>query len=183
MQRHAPHLSRDIGIVALSVVIAVWLVRAGVIPELLASVSGFAVIGAFIAGMFFVSVFSAAPAAAVLIELFRANSLLEVALAGALGALVGDWAMFRFMRDHLAADLAFLARSSPLRRRLLIFRLKCFRWLTPLLGALIVASPLPDEIGLALMGLSRLRTVVFLPLSFALNFAGMLIIGFMIQAG
>lgn len=177
MQRPASNVLRDIGVIALSIVVAVLLARSGIVGELLASVGGFALIGGFLAGMFFVSVFTVAPAAAVLIELFRANSLLEVALAAAAGGLLGDWVMFRFLRDHIAADLAYLARRSPLRRLLAVFRLKCFHWLTPLVGALIVASPLPDEIGLALMGISGLRTALFLPLSFGLNFLGILALG------
>lgn len=173
---------RDLGIVALSVAVAFLLVKTGLVAEFLASAGGLRFIGSFIAGMFFVSVFTAAPAAAVLVELFEANSLLEVALAGGLGALLGDWVMFRFMRYHVANDLAYLLKHSGPRRLIAVFRLRCFRWLAPLLGALIVASPFPDEIGLALMGFSRLRTAVFLPVSFILNFLGILVIGFAVKA-
>lgn len=173
---------RDLGIVALSVAVALLLVKTDILGDFLTSASGLRFIGGFIAGMFFVSIFTAAPAAAVLIELFRVNSLLEVALAGGLGALLGDWVMFRFMRDRVAGDLAYLLKHSGLQRLIAVFRLRCFRWLTPLLGALIVASPFPDEIGLALMGLSRLRTAVFLPLSFILNFLGIFVIGLAVRA-
>ena len=79
-------------------------------------------------------------------------------------------------------DLRELLRRSGSQRLLAIFRLKCFRWLTPLIGAIIVASPLPDEIGLALMGLSGLRTAMFLPLSFILNFFGILAVGLAVRA-
>lgn len=176
-------MMRDLGIVMLSVAVAVLGVRTGLAGELLSAAGGLRFIGSFIAGMFFVSIFTAAPAAAVLIELFQANSLLEVAVAAGLGGLAGDWVMFRFLRDHVARDLAFLARHSPLRRPLAVFRLKSSRWLTPLVGALMVASPLPDEMGLALMGLSGLRTALFLPLSFMLNFLGILAIGLVVRAG
>ena len=182
MRRHASDSLRDIGIVALSVTVAILLARSGIVDELLASVGGFAIIGGFIAGTFFVSVFTVAPAAAVLVELFRGNSLLDVAIAAAAGGLVGDWIMFRFLRDHVAADLAYLASRPPFRRSRAVFRLKSFHWLTPLLGAVIVASPLPDEIGLALMGISGLRTALFLPLSFGLNFSGLLVLGLLTRA-
>lgn len=175
-------IMRDFAIIALSVAVALLLVKTGLVSDLLASVSGFWLIGSFIAGMLFVSVFTVAPAAAVLIELFQLNSLLGVALAGGLGALLGDWVVFRFLRDRVAGDLSYLLKHSGLRRLIAVFRLRCFRWLMPLVGALIVASPFPDEIGLALMGLSRLRTAVFLPLSFALNFLGILVIGLAVKA-
>ncbi|OGG78335.1 hypothetical protein A3A36_01445 [Candidatus Kaiserbacteria bacterium RIFCSPLOWO2_01_FULL_52_12b] len=58
-----------------------------------------------------------------------------------------------------------------------IFRPRLFKWLIPFVGALIIASPLPDEAGLAMMGLSKMKTSVFIPISFALNFLGILAIG------
>ena len=47
-----------------------------------------------------------------------------------------------------------------------------FRFMTPLLGVLIIASPLPDEIGLALLGFSRAKTFQILPIAFIMNFIG-----------
>lgn len=182
MRKTAAHIMLDLGTVALSVAIAVFAVKTGAVGELLASAGGLRFIGGFIAGMFFVSVFTVAPAAAVLVELFQTHPLLEVALVGGLGALLGDWVMFRLLRDRVAGDLAYLLERPGLRRLGAVFGPKSFRWLTPLAGALIVASPLPDEIGLALLGLSRLSTARFLPLSFALNFLGILALGLAVKA-
>ena len=44
----------------------------------------------------------------------------------------------------------------------------------PLVGAFIVASPLPDEVGLVMMGLSKVRTAWFVPTVFVLDFLGIL---------
>jgi len=55
--------------------------------------------------------------------------------------------------------------------------LRLFRWSMVLFGALVIASPLPDEIGLAMMGLSKVKTLLFIPISFSLNAFGILIIG------
>jgi hypothetical protein len=55
--------------------------------------------------------------------------------------------------------------------------MRVFRAVMPFLGALIIASPLPDELGLVFLGISKLKTRYFLPLSFVLNFFGILIIG------
>jgi hypothetical protein len=46
------------------------------------------------------------------------------------------------------------------------------KWISPILGALIIASPLPDEFGLALLGLSRTRISILIPVSFIMNFLG-----------
>ncbi len=44
----------------------------------------------------------------------------------------------------------------------------------PMLDALIIASPLPDEFGVSLLGLSKVRVAVLLPIAFVMNFLGIL---------
>jgi len=46
------------------------------------------------------------------------------------------------------------------------------KWILVLAGAIFISSPLPDEIGLALMGISRYNRGKILTICFALNFAG-----------
>jgi hypothetical protein len=46
------------------------------------------------------------------------------------------------------------------------------KWLSPIVGALIIASPLPDEFALTLMGLSKVRLAVLIPISFIMNMLG-----------
>ena len=53
---------------------------------------------------------------------------------------------------------------------------KYFSWTLPVLGAVIIASPLPDEMGVGLMGISKLKTSQFILLSFVLNSIGIFII-------
>jgi len=168
---------RDLGIIALSIVIAVILAKTGILGSILTSTQEWRLLGSLIAGIFFVSIFTAAPASVVLFEIAAANSIWEVALFGAVGALIGDLIIFRFIKNNLSEDIHLLIRKTKQERLTSIFRLKLFRWLIPFIGALIVASPLPDEIGLTMMGLSKMKTSVFIPISFALNFFGILIIG------
>ena len=51
-----------------------------------------------------------------------------------------------------------------------------------MLGALIIASPLPDELGLAMMGVARIKLRVLIPISLVLNFAGIVLIGLIANA-
>ena len=53
---------------------------------------------------------------------------------------------------------------------------KYFSWTLPILGAIIIASPLPDEMGVGLMGISKLKTSKFILLSFILNAIGIFLI-------
>jgi hypothetical protein len=45
-------------------------------------------------------------------------------------------------------------------------------WLLPLVGAIIIASPLPDEPGVAMLGISKIRRWVFTVVVFFLNTIG-----------
>lgn len=168
---------RDLAIIAFSIIIAVIMVKTGVLKSLLVSTQEIKLIGSFIAGIFFVSVFSAAPATVVLAEIAQSNSAFWVAFFGGIGALVGDLVIFRFIKDGLAEDFYHLIKRTRSERLVSIFKLRLFRWVIPFTGALIVASPLPDELGLALMGLSNMKTSLFMPISFFLNFLGILAIG------
>lgn len=171
------NLGRDLGIIFLSVIIAVVLAKTGALKEILAGLQGWRFLGSLLAGVFFVSIFTVTPAAVVLVEIALSNSAWEVALFGGIGALIGDLLIFRFIKDSLSEDIKWLIKKTRQEKLMSIFKLKLFRWLVLLIGALIIASPLPDEIGLTMMGLSKMKTVVFIPISFLLNFLGILIIG------
>lgn len=175
-------LMQDLGIIVLSVVLAIVLVKTGAFRSVLTSTEGSGIIGSFVAGIFFVSIFTAAPATAVFAEIAQANSIWLVAFFGGLGALLGDLIIFHFIRNRLSADVSYVLKRSKLGRFAAIFQLRLFRWLVPLLGAIVVASPLPDELGLMMLGLSRTKTRGVIPLSFTLNFIGILVIGAIAQA-
>lgn len=172
MRRGRAHLLKDVGGLAASLVVAFVLVQSGMVDVLISQAQEWKFVGSFLAGMLFVSVFTVALAGALLYEIAATNSLWEVALLGGLGGLLGDFLIFRFVKDHVATDLSRLLKKSKRQHLLSFFRLKLFRWSIPVLGALVVASPLPDEIGLTMMGLSKTKTRVFLPLIFALDSIG-----------
>lgn len=94
---------------------------------------------------------------------------LQLAVLGALGALAYDSVLFRFIRRSVHRP--FFQR---LRER--FFDKPAISWALAVLGALIIASPIPDELGIGLLGLSHIRRVYFLPISFVLNGLGIYII-------
>jgi len=51
-----------------------------------------------------------------------------------------------------------------------------FTWLIPIAGAFIIASPLPDEIGISLMGLSKVKNWHFILITFLLNAIGIFLV-------
>ncbi|MDP2946170.1 MAG: hypothetical protein Q8N61_01805 [bacterium] len=182
MNNHKNNLIKDVAIIALSVLIAIILVKTEVLISILASSKELELFGSFIAGMFFTSVFTVAPATVVLAEIAQTNSVFWVALFGGVGALIGDLIIFRFVKNRLSEDILYLLKKSKSERLMSIFRLRLFRWLIAFLGALVIASPLPDELGLMMLGFSKMKTSLFIPTSFLLNSLGILIIGLIAKA-
>ena len=182
-ERASAFLLHDVLIIAASVGVAVVLVQTGFLGELLESVQGFAVLGSFVGGLFFTSVFTTAPALVTLGEIARTHALVPTAFFGALGALVGDLIIFRFIRDRFSGHLLQLVgHRHPGRRLHALLKLRFFRWLSLFVVGLIIASPLPDELGIGLFGFSKIKTSQFVPLSFAFNFIGIVLIGLVARA-
>lgn len=167
----------DLSAILASIFLAFVFAKTGIFERLIVEGGEITLLTNFIAGMFFTSAFTTAPAMVVLGEIAQSGSLWLVATVGALGAVFGDFLIFFFFRERLSRTTKSFLTIPKYRRFFHIFHHKFFRFLTPLLGAVIIASPLPDELGLAVMGLSKLRLSVFLPLSFAANFVGILLIG------
>lgn len=177
MNHNQYDLLQDLAIIALSILVAVVFATSDIFAKILVSTEELKFLGSFIAGIFFTSVFTVAPSVVALGKIAEANSALQVAAFGAAGAVIGDLIIFRFVRDRLSEHLAELvSRRGALRRIWALFKLKSFRWLAFFIGGLIIASPLPDEAGISLLGLSRMKTLWFVPVSFAFNFVGILLI-------
>ncbi len=178
MNSYQNNLVKDLVIVVFSILIAVILAKTGVFQDFITSTKETRFIGSFIAGIFFTSVFTTAPAIVALGEIAHANSVILTALLGGLGALVGDLVIYKFVRDRLSEHLGELIKHQSSGKRIrMLFKLKYFRWLTFLVGGLIIASPLPDELGVSLLGFSKMRIRFFVALSFVFNFVGIILIG------
>ncbi len=138
-------------------------------------------LGAFAAGMFSVSAFTVVPATYVLVQ-FTDLTLPLVALCAATGSVAGDMLLFRFFRDGVYGELRPIVQKIGGRKLIKTLRHPKLSWLAIGMGALIIASPLPDEIGVGLMGLSRISSWRFAAFSFALNVVGIITILYTVRA-
>lgn len=182
MSSHRNNLFKDMSIVALSILIAIILVKTGAVIDLLSFSENLKLLGSFIAGIFFTSVFTTVPAMVVLAEIAQVNSVILVSVFGGIGAMIGDLIIFRFVKNRLSEDISHLFKKSKSERFKSIFRLRFFKWSLLILGVLVIASPLPDELGLIMLGFSKMKTLLFIPVSFSLNFLGILVIGLIAKA-
>lgn len=133
-------------------------------------------LGAFISGIFFVSTFTVAPSVLVIYYLAQTLNPWEVAVFAGVGAVIGDVLIFNFLRDGFFDEIKPLFNffKKPLFIR--IYNSSYFAWALPMIGAVIIASPFPDEIGISLMGLSKIKRWQFILVCFVLNSAGLLVI-------
>ncbi|HEY9584469.1 MAG TPA: hypothetical protein VJI33_02745 [Candidatus Paceibacterota bacterium] len=169
-------LKTDILIILASIIFATVLVKFHVIELVIGKTESNILIGSFVSGLFFTSIFTTAPAIVALGEISKLNNIFLVAILGGLGAMVGDYIIFRFFRNRLGDDILQLIRGRKKHWWKHLFKSHLGKRILAVLGALIIASPLPDELGLMLMGVSKLKNSTFLPLSFLMNSLGILII-------
>ena len=175
---HKKKLLKDLFFLSISFFVAVVLVRSGLVHELARYTDGWGFLGVFIAGMGFSSAFTTAPAIVILFELAEDFSPIWLfVIIAALGAMTTDLIIFRFLRDGLDEDITYLVEhSTNLARFRATFHSRLFYWFGTLVAALVIASPLPDELGLALFGLLRLDKKKFIPVSLFMNSIGIFII-------
>jgi membrane protein DedA with SNARE-associated domain len=127
--------------------------------------------------MFFTSIFTTALSIASFSAIAHTQNIFITASIGAIGAVIGDLFLFTIFRKTLRKDVDHITSVPKYDKYFSIFRRRMFRWIIPLVGALIIASPLPDELGIAMMGLSSMRVALLIPISFTMNFLGILLIG------
>jgi len=177
-KRGRQFLIKDLAIISLSIAIALVLVRTNVLADMLTSTKEMEILGSFLAGIFFTSIFTTAPAIVTLGEIARVNSVVLTAFYGALGATLGDLVIFRLVKDRFSGHLADLIKRKNSRKRVkFLMRLKFFKWITFLVGGLVLASPLPDELGISILQFSKIRQSFFIPFSLIFNFVGIFLIG------
>lgn len=177
MNKRKRRLEQDGVIILFSIAISFFLLKDGLVESFIASFDGFQFLAIFVAGLFFTSVFTTAPAIAVLSVIAQNNNIFLVALIGGLGAMLGDYIIFRFVKDRISDDFKYVFGFSKKKRVPHIFKTKLFHWFAPFFGALIIASPFPDEIGIAILGLSHTNNKIFLTISYIFNSLGILVIG------
>lgn len=159
-------------LIILSIILAFYLYFSGLIQNFIDSLGQFQVIGVLIAGALFGYAFTAAPATASLISFTSTINPLIVAFVGATGTMIGDLVIFHFFKRGLPKEVKTIFKKSKIEK----IKKSKWKWVIPGIAGFIIASPLPDEVGIALLGVTHFDTNSFMLLAFVLNFIGLLII-------
>ncbi|HKX73411.1 MAG TPA: hypothetical protein VJM32_05325 [Candidatus Saccharimonadales bacterium] len=131
-------------------------------------------LGGLIAGALSATFITAAPALVLIVGLAQHLDSLALALIVGLGSAIGDMILLLFFEERIFQELAPLGRRLKLKRFISRRAGKRKRMSAPLLlaGAFVIMTPLPDEIGLGLLGISHFPKVFIFVLCLALNTLG-----------
>ncbi|MBI2990098.1 MAG: hypothetical protein HYY51_02840 [Candidatus Magasanikbacteria bacterium] len=166
----------------LSVCLAFILFLTGVFDLLADSLNGAGYPSAIVAGFLFPITFTAAAGGLYLMELGTRLNPIITALLGGFGAMIADLLMFRFINGTILQELKLIAAMLiPKHRRQRMERFtkkRVFLIGVPFLASLLIASPLPDEIGIALFGLVNFKPKYLSLITYLLNTAGIFVLVF-----
>ena len=170
---------RDGLIISLSILIAVIIHQLRFLENFFeASTGTYFFLIAFVSGIFFASTFTVTISTSIFLSLVQTHNPLVISLVGGLGALMGDTFIFKFLKDDLIADFEYLETHFPQKIAKRIIHSKLIFWFAPFIAAFLIASPLPDEIGLLMLAGIKLKYRHFSIISFVLNTLGILVITF-----
>ena len=96
---------KNLTAVFIGIAVAIILSRNETFHSFLLHLGSFGYIGAFIAGILFVSTFTVATSALVLLILAETLSPIEIGLIAGLGAVLGDMLIFRLIKDDLTYEI------------------------------------------------------------------------------
>ncbi len=174
--KHKKYKFQNIILLVLSLLLLFYFAESTIVENTIKKIGDLGYVGMFITGIFFVSTFTVAPAGLVLFKFAEIYHPGVVALVAGTGSILGDIIIFRFVKDAVFSELKPLYDDYAKKHFKILFHTKYFGWLAPVFGAIIIASPFPDELGITLIGISKLKTSQFLLLVGALDYIGIFII-------
>lgn len=167
---------KGLTLVFLSALLTVFLSGTDFLNQAIIGTSSIPIIGSFIAGILYVSASTTAFGVFILLGLSKKIPAIEIAIFAGLGGAVADFVIFRFIKGDLLGEIMPIYNKLGGHYLTRLMKHKSLRWSLPIIGAIIIASPFPDEIGVALMGLSKIKNYQFVLLSFVLDVVGVFLL-------
>ena len=171
-------LLRDFLIIGISIALAVYLQVSAASETLIFTFSSIYYIpAAIVMGFLFSLTFTAAIATSVFILLSETtHNPYLIALLGGVGSILANGLIYKFFKDELLLDIEALEPKYAKKIAHRIMHSKLFVGVIPYFAALILASPLPDELGILMLAGSNFKYTKFFLLSFGFHTIGILLI-------
>ena len=171
-------LLRDFSIIGLSVIVAIYIQISDTSSTLVGFFSSlYFVPAAILMGFLFSLTFTAAISTSVFILLSETtHNPYIIALLGGLGSVLANSIIYKFFKQEIIADIEFLEPKYAKKIAHKIMHSRVFVGLVPFIAAMLLASPLPDEVGILMLSGNNFKYTKFFLLSFFLHTLGILLI-------
>ncbi|MBI4015713.1 MAG: VTT domain-containing protein [Candidatus Aenigmarchaeota archaeon] len=132
----------------------------------------YGLLGVFIAGLFFSYGLTTPVSIVVLYAFGSVFNPLSVAAIGAAGAAISDYIIYYFVKRSFSKEFdKGLKKFGKLS--------KWLHYFAPVIAGLIIASPLPDELGAAFLGIVKFEKRRFFVFAYFANFFGILLLAWL----
>jgi hypothetical protein len=155
------------------ILLIIFLYATGILESFILSMHQFEYAGAFVAGLFYSYGMTTPFAIAVLAIMAQNTNPFILALLGALGAMTSDLLLLRAFSGGVGKEIKI---NGELRIKVPEAKNLSQRITLSLIGGFVLMSPLPDELGVILLGISRIEAWKFAILSFVFKYFGVLAI-------
>jgi len=155
------HRSRNIFLLLLGLFFTYLLYRSSLFPSLISFLVRFGYLGGLLGGFLFSSTLTALVGLLLILSLAPHLNIFGLVSAAALGAVIGDIVIFYFIRNKIDHDSSFAPQLFTRYHLTKLFHSRYFSWTLPIIGALIIMSPLPDELGISLFSVSHVPVEEF----------------------
>lgn len=164
----------------LSIFTAYYLFSSQFITSKIQLLQSFSYLGIFFAGILFSFGFSAPFALGLFITLQPQNIFLA-SIIGAVGSVISDLVIFKFIQFSFADEFKRLNNEKPIKEISFMIKnnlgLKASTYLFYLFAGILLASPLPDEVGVAMLaGLTTIKPSFLGIISFITHAIGIFIL-------
>ena len=174
------HKNKNLILLAIGILAAFLLSKDQRIIDLLLHLGKFKYPSAFLGGFLFISTFTLPIGAMILLTLARTLSPIMLILIAGTGAVLGDFIVFKFLRTKIADEISpiydeleKIVGKNHIKK---IVHTKYFAWTLPVIGTFILASPLSDELGVSILGLSDISNIKFILISWFSHSIGIFLI-------
>ena len=175
MDKHLKKLLFKTAIFIVSLSIAWWLIKTGFLNNFIDKILAFKFLAEFISGMLYTSFLTTPIAIAMFLVIAQDSNPIFIALLGGLGGALADFLIVRFFRDN-SKDINEASKEFQIQKLYQILKALHIEFIIPIIGALIIASPFPDELGLLMLGASKLKYHQLFLITYILDTAGILLI-------
>jgi len=162
------------------IILAYYLFSQPKIAEQIASLKGFSYFGYFIAGIFLIFGFTA-PFALGFFIISHPDNIFLASLLGASGSIISNLIIFRLIQFSFMEEFNELKDTKTAKKIEKFVRhnisLKIRHYLLYIFAGILIATPLPDEIGISMLaGMTTIKIKILGIMSFILHYIEILVI-------